>query len=318
MNILITGGAGYISSILIKTIKESEIETNITVIDNYYNNTEKKSETSLKYKNTYNIKYIRRNINDVSKYINELPETIDVLINMASLNSRKESDNFKQKYLEENFIYLNNFLLRLESEKLIPKKIILTSTRGVYGNSLNGEHYETDIPSPISYYGYTKLLQENAVKIFSKENNVDTYIFRLGNVFGKHQSKFYSNFGIIPMLSKKIIKNEKIVLNANGSLIRDFIHVDDITKIIYQSIRKKDYNNNIKTFNLGTGFGHTLKELTELMATSLNKQLDVEYVAFSNDIHSSILNIKKLRNEFEVGKQESILEFIKSKEFIYS
>lgn len=317
MNIVITGGAGYISANLIRKLNEDNHRLNITVIDNFYNDSDHKRKLVNEYQNKYSVKYIENNIGNIHEYINDLPEQIDLLINMASLNSRYESDANKEKYLKENFLNLNSFLLTLEKTNRIPKKMLLTSTRGIYGNGLNNTQKESDIPTPVSYYGYTKLLQEQAVKIFAEQNNIDTYIFRIANVFGENQSKFYTNFGVISMLMNKIAHGKKITLDGNGDLVRDYIHIDDVVEVIYQAI-KKDTNAVIKTFNLGTGKGYTMKEITEMIKLALENQIEIEYRDYYDDVLNSVLNTDNLQSTFKIDQFKSIEDYIKNKQFINS
>jgi dTDP-L-rhamnose 4-epimerase len=219
MKILITGGAGFIGSKIINKIKnQHEILVLDNLLEQVHGNTPKFIE---------GIKYIVgdvRNKTDWEKCLSMNPE---IIIHMASETGTGQSMDEIDRYVTTNIGGVSVMLDYLNNQSHNVKKIILTSSRAVYGDSENIEINEC--VSPLSIYGITKLVQEQLVQTGLK---IPYTILRFQNVFGEGQSLLNPYTGIISIFSKKIQNNEVIELYDNGNPTRDFIHVDDVVDSI--------------------------------------------------------------------------------------
>ena len=229
-----------------------------------------------KYKKKYKITYYKEDINNISKFkLFTKKKKIDFFIHFAGL-SRQQCDMNKKLCIKTNFLSLKKIINHFNTLKFKPNFIFISSSH-VYKNSINKikEEYKK---KPESLYGKLKLESEN----YLKENYEKYCILRLFNIYGKNQPE---NF-FIPDINKKIKLQKKIRLNKS---IRDFIHVNDVVKIINFIIRKKV--NDI--INIGSGYGIPLSSIVK-MISSQNKIKPLIKITSKNG--KLIANISKLRS----------------------
>ena len=230
----------------------------------------------LKYKKKYKIINYKEDINDIFKFkLFTKKKKIDFFIHFAGL-SRQQCDINKKKCIKTNFLSIKNLIKHFNRLIFKPNFIFMSSSH-VYKNSINKikEEYKK---KPESLYGKLKLESENYLK-----KNYEKYcILRLFNIYGKNQPE---NF-FIPDINKKIKLQKKIRLNKS---IRDFIHVNDVVKIINFIIRKKVND----TINIGSGYGILLSSIVK-MISSQNKIKPLIKITSKNG--KLIANISKLRS----------------------
>ena len=170
--IIITGGAGFIGTNLIKLLLK-KTKYKIISIDNY--------STGLKDNHVLDkrVKYINSNTNDLKLFFQNKQNKIDVIIFCASVVDSKK--NTYKDYYNGNVIYLKKFL-RLINKNIV-KNFIYLSTINIYGKKINYLKEEKK-PDPQNTYAKTKLLAE---KIIQNEltNKIDYLILRLPLVYGK-------------------------------------------------------------------------------------------------------------------------------------
>lgn len=272
--VLISGGAGYIGSVLSNYLNDNKI--NFAVIDNF-------SNTSLKFFNKKFILY-KSNINNITvlkKIYKEFRPTH--IVHLAASIDVNESETNKKKYYVNNVLNSKKFINFFLGKKI--RNFIFASTAAVY-DSGSDKKFEKKKQKPANYYGYTKLLIENFLiknKISKKLNlkilrffNVvgSDYIFRSGNVSKKSKHLFNS-------LSKSIFLKKVFNVNGNnyitkdGTCIRDFIDVNDLVKIIIFFIKKKSINT---IFNIGTNRGYSVLEILKFFEKVLGIKIKYKYI----------------------------------------
>ncbi len=229
-----------------------------------------------KYKKKYKIINYKEDINDISKFkLFIKAKKIDFFIHLASL-SRMQCDVNKKLCKRTNFLSVKKIINHLNTLKFKPNFIFMSSSH-VYTNS-SYKIKEGDKKNPASFYGKLKLQSEN----YLKKNYKKYCILRLFNVYGKNQP--YNFF--IPDMHKKIKLQKEIRLNKS---IRDFIHVNDVVKILNFIIK----NNINDTINVGSGYGKLLSSVVK-MVSSKNKNKPLVKITNKND--KLIANISKLRS----------------------
>lgn len=333
--ILIVGGAGYIGNELIQLLPKS-IE--VVVIDNFHIDTEYKRLTNLKLQKSRKLILIKFNVSEVSKYEKYLKD-IDVVAYMASLNSYRESNTNPILYLKENNINLQVFLNALKKSSPNVKKIILTSSRGVYGEgpykcSKCGSRFyptlsenikcteclatqvspqtikESDLVNPTSYYGLTKKLQEDLLSMYCFKNEILLDVFRIFNVYGEDQGKYYSNIGVIPQIYEQIKNKGEMYLSGNGNLARDFVYVGDVTRVLLDSIFCKNTRNYPREiYNLGSGQSISIKDVADFFE-NLGYKFKRNNLKPYNDIKYSLADNSKVSKAFKIHKFTDMYDFL--------
>ena len=164
-------------------------------------------------------------------------------------------------------------------------------------NKKISENFNSD---PKHFYAYTKLIGEQMIVNYSKINKFNYTIFRFFNIYGKKSTAVVAKF-----IAQKL-QNKKITIFGNGKQKRDFLHVDDLSFAILQSIKVKKSNNEI--YNLGSGKPESIIDLKNIISSHkdhifLDKRND--------DIEISISNINKIKRHLNWFPKVSFSKGIK-------
>lgn len=178
------------------------------------------------------------------------------------------------KYYNNNIIGLYNLLNLLLTIKSY--NIIFSSTAAVYGSESIQAYTETEAGGKLSVYGHTKLMGEEILKFYSIYG-FKGYIFRFFNVSGEYVSPVH----LIDIIVHNLKKGESITIfgtdypTRDGTCLRDYIHVDDISNAFDKAITKGFDHKSFIILNLGSSTGYTVKEIiTKTMElTGLNTQI---------------------------------------------
>ena len=333
--ILIAGGAGYLGNKLAERLCKN---MEVIIIDNFIIDTKQKREKNNALLQAGNIKIIEANIGDVNRYKKELTE-IDVVVYMASLNSREQSNCFSVKYIQNNVVVLQAFLSFLKEYGNSLKKIILTSSRSVYGegeytcencnkksdifikNNIafcsQCQNFVQALPNnesvslkPTSIYGLSKKIQEDLVNFFSRNCGICLDIFRIYNVYGDDQEKYYNHIGVIPMLLRQIKDCGQVTLYGDGKIFRDYVYIDDVIDILSQSIESHEQAKRM-IYNLGSGESVSLEIVCEYFKKYLKYPFNMILSKINDDILFSQADNILVRQYFEKSNFRKLEDYIK-------
>ena len=203
----------------------------------------------------------------------------DYLIHLAA-NSFVDEENINSIY-EVNTMGTLNILDALESLEMNLKKVILSSSALVYGDTSNNINSEEDAPLPINHYGCSKLCMENIAQYYF--NKFPIIITRPYNYTGVgHHEKF-----IIPKIVKAHLTDQKYIELGNTEIYREFNDVRDVV-VMYRLLMEND-SSSIKV-NLCSGKSHSIKEILSLMTKISQKEIIVKF----NPIYARTNEIDKL------------------------
>ncbi len=312
MNILITGGAGYIGSNVCNLLLEKGFK--ITIIDNLV--------TGNKELVPKKAKLIISDIADEKKVENIIKnENFDLVMHFAGLIRVDESVKEPEKYNDYNFEKAKKFLNICFNNNLT--KIIFSSTASIYGNPDKQRVLESDKANPLNPYAQSKLKLENFLKNKSQESNIKYIILRYFNVAGADE-KLRS--GLISKYSTHLIKRacevavgkrEKIIINGNdydtsdGTPIRDYIHVSDLADIHHISANHLISNGKSEIFNCGYGKGFSVKEVLENFNQVLDKKIKFEIgPRRDGDSKMIVANSDKFNNFFSWKPKYNDIKYI--------
>ena len=189
------------------------------------------------------------------------------------------------------------------------KKVIFISSGGtVYGKEVCCPLKEETPTYPISSYGLQKITIEKLLYLYHYMYNLDYRIVRLSNPYGPYQRP-NGILGAVTTFTYKALNDEEITVFGDGSVVRDFIYIDDavdaIIKIATQNVEQK-------TFNLGCGYGTSIKQLLDIISSTLNIHLKIKYVeGRSVDVPVNYLDIQRYEKYFGTLSPISLEEGIK-------
>ena len=271
MNILVTGGAGYIGgTFAYEALKNNH---NVLALDNFSNS---KPEQIKKLKSIFKKNFSFNEI-DLSIQSNELSECLrgfkpDVVVHFAGFKAVGESQSNPIKYWDNNVVSSIN-LLKAMAENSI-KKLIFSSSATVYGDSKLQPIPETADIKSMSVYGSTKIVIERMFSEAASIGKIDIVSLRYFNPVGAHKEKiiFENPFDFPNNLMPRIIRvalgiDEKLEIygddydTKDGSGERDYIHILDLINGHFSAINYILEHNGESVFNLGTGTSTSVFEL---------------------------------------------------------
>lgn len=281
LNILVTGGAGFIGSNLVdRLVKERH---KVVVIDNL--STGKKENINSKAK-FYHMDICDKAIIDIFKN-----EKIDVVYHNAAQISVERSIHEPAFDGSVNILGTINVLEACKEANV--KKIIYSSTAAVYGEPKYLGIDENHPINPISFYGISKYTPELYIKTYSKLYGLDYTILRYSNAYGIRQDP-KGEGGVVAIFLDKLFKGESPIIFGDGTATRDFIYIDDIVEANIKAL----YKGSKEVFNIGTGKATSIKELFYIMKEIMNSDVEVEYSEERNgDIKHSYFCINKVKDK---------------------
>ena len=286
-NILITGGAGFIGSNLSEYLIDKGYK--VQVVDDL-------STGKLENLNNLKIKFYKKDILDINK--TNFKKKIDIIIHLAAKAEILIAKDKEEIYSKSNLNALQSLLNFASKNKV--KKLIFASSASIYGDTKNKKISENFRSDPKHFYAYTKLIGEKMIINYSKINKFNYTIFRFFNIYGKKSTAVVAKF-----IAQKL-QNKKITIFGDGKQKRDFLHIDDLNRAIFQSIKIKKSNNQI--YNLGSGKPESVINLKKIVSERkdhifLNKRND--------DIEISISNIGKIKKHLKWSPKISFIKGVK-------
>tara|TARA_B100001029_G_scaffold54714_1_gene44052 strand:- start:1942 stop:2913 length:972 start_codon:yes stop_codon:yes gene_type:complete len=312
MKILLTGGAGYIGSHTALSLIDSG--HSVTIIDNLITGTKKLLPPQAEYHECDMAD--KKSIENILK-----KNKFDIIMHFAGLTRVDESVKYPEKYELNNFEKSKTFFNCCFDNNI--KKIIFSSTAGVYGDSTSEYVKETDALIPMNPYAESKLKIEKFLIENSKSQKLNYTILRYFNVAGADNKK---RSGLISRSSTNLIKilcevatkkRDKIIINGNdyktkdGTPIRDFIHVSDIADLHTVAANSLFKNPMSDIYNCGYGHGYSVKEVISEMENIIKDKLKIEIgPRREKDIIVSIANSDKFKKQFNWKPKFNNLNYI--------
>lgn len=270
MNVLITGGAGFVGSHLVERFISKNY--NVTVIDNLLTGSKKNVEPFLENENFTFIDF------DVQNHI-EISQDLDFVLHLASAASPKAYTKHPINTLKAGSIGTINTLGLAKAKS---SKYLLTSTSEIYGDpqiSPQPETYWGNV-NPIgvrSMYDEAKRFAEAAVASYNRIYNLDTRTVRLFNTYGP---KMKINDGrVVTNFISQAIKGEDITIYGNGNQTRSFCFIDDTVLGIIKAME----SDSSEVFNIGNPNEITILQLAEKVISLTNSKSGIKFVQLPED-----------------------------------
>ena len=344
-NILISGGAGFIGSHLALKLKSCGYK--VTVLDNLSNQIhgeDPETDSYLFQKILGEIEFIKGDVTKKEDWEKAISGK-DVIIHLAAETGTGQSMYEISNYVKTNILGTSQMMEVLMSEKHQVKKIILASTRAVYGEGkyadvegnfhcpkprnvkeMSDGNFEifndneilkaiaTDENSeihPTSIYGITKQNQEQILQAICPTIDISSTIFRFQNVYGEGQSLKNSYTGILSIFSTQILSGEDLQIFEDGKESRDLIHIDDVVEAIKLSLENEKANDEI--YNVGTGISKSVVEVAENLIQNYQKDTAVKITGKFRigDIRHNFADISKIKKDLNFQPKISFEEGLK-------
>ena len=252
MKVLVTGGAGFIGSHLVR--KLVEIHDDVIVLDNC-------STGDLAHIDESKINFWHGDIRDegiIQRMVLEKPEAIVHLAAQTMVDFSIKNPIFDAS---ENIMGTLNIL---EAARQCDARVIFASTAAAYGDVNEDNLPVTEIHQlePQSFYGLTKVGVEKYLELYHDIYGLDYIICRFANVYGERQGD-KGEGGVVSIFAKKIASGQDITIFGDGGQTRDFIYAGDIADGICKALTTENTNT---AYNLSTQTETSLVELVHIFS----------------------------------------------------
>ena len=338
LKILITGGSGFIGSVLVNKLHKLG-ERDITVLDSMTQQIHGKEwvDSYLYRAIDGKCKFIKGSVANLDSMLEALAEN-EYVIHLAAETGTGQSMYQINQYNETNVMGTSNLLqaisLSRKSNKV--RKIILSSSRSVYGEGkykcpkcgviypgsrdkekmLAGDfnfycpncgEYLTLLPTtedseikPASLYAYTKFAQEMMLRTMCPAMGIDYTILRFQNVYGVGQSLKNPYTGILSVFSTLMLENKPVNIFEDGLESRDFVNVKDIADGVIACLENDKSNS--ETINLGSGINTSVIDIAEILKKHYNSHSEIRV---TGDFRIGDI----AHNKADISKAQSILNY---------
>ena len=287
MKIVILGAAGFIGTNLV--IELAKDKTNeITVVDRdrvYF-----KAIEDLKIAN---LRIIQTDLT-LDTNFDELVDNQEIVYHLVSTTVPTTSNQHISEELKANVVLSAN-LFEACVKKNVSKVVFISSGGTVYGKESKCPLNEKTPTNPITSYGVQKISIEKLLYLYNYMYGLDYRIIRLANPYGPYQRP-NGVLGAVTTFTYKALKGEEIQVYGDGSVVRDFIYIDDAIKGIQKIVNGADRHH---TFNLGCGYGTSIKQVLDTIERTLSLTLNIRYTeARKVDVPVNYLDIKRFETAY--------------------
>jgi dTDP-glucose 4,6-dehydratase len=270
MRLLVTGGAGFIGSNFVRMWAGGDFQgiTTITVLD-------KLTYAGLKVNleevsNLTNYEFIQGDICDPIQ-VSEAIHEVDAVINFAAESHVDRSISGATDFIQANIVGVQVLLDAIKASGR-DVRILQVSTDEVYGSIEEGSWSENWPLQPNSPYSASKAGGELLARSFHRTHGMDVVITRCSNNYGTH----HFPEKLIPLFITNLLEGKKVPVYGTGKNVRDWLHVDDHCRGIYQVLMN---GRSGEVYNIGGGRELTNLEITRLMLDVMGAdELSIEYV----------------------------------------
>jgi UDP-glucose 4-epimerase len=279
LKILVTGGAGFIGSNIVKRLLELGHEP--VVFDNL----------SSGYKENLfpEVAFFEGDVRNQKSLI-EAAQECQVILHLAASVGNKRSIDHPQTDSEINVLGTLNVLEAARANKI--HRVVFSSSAGIFGELKTLPIAEDHPQDPDSPYGTSKLAAEKMCLVYNKLYGMHNICLLYFNVFGPHQR--YDAYGnVIPIFSNRLLKHEPLLIYGDGEQTRDFVNVRDVANANIKAALSSDVKG---VFNIGSGTRVSINELARLMQKTSGEEAVIQYgPPRPGDVRDSLADISAAR-----------------------
>ena len=305
MNILVTGGAGFIGSHLCEALVERG--DRVVALDNFdpLYPRERKLQNVIQLRGHGRFDLVERDLN-VAESLTEVLAggSFDVVVHSAAKAGIRASMRNPSAYIETNLGGTANLLEAMTRTGC--RRLVFASSSSVYGNNPGRPSREDDRVVPVSVYAMTKKSGEELCRVYNATQSFSVLCLRFFTVYGPRQRPEMA----IHKFTRLLLNNEPIPLFGDGSMQRDYTYVDDITRGVVSAVDFVTAHEGFEVINLGSGMPSvTLNELVARLGWLSKLEPQVDYrPAPGGDVDRTCADIKKARGLLDYQPQIDLSE----------
>ena len=298
MKVLVTGGAGFIGSNLVRQLVADG--NDVTVLDNLLSGFRSNLDAFRQ------VRFIEGDIRD-DAVVAEAIKGVKVVFHLAASVGNKRSIDHPLIDADINVMGTIKILEAARREGV--RKIVASSSAGIFGELKTLPIKEDHPVEPDTPYGSSKLCMEKECLAYAKLYEIEAVCLRYFNVYGPNQ-RFDAYGNVIPIFAFKMLRDERLTIFGDGEQTRDFINVKDVVQANIKAAMAIGLSG---AFNIGSGDRITINKLVDLMRVSLGVEPQVDYgPSRAGDVRHSLADISAARNSFGFVPLVSMEEGLKA------
>jgi UDP-glucose 4-epimerase len=261
MSVIVTGGAGFIGSMVCRLLVERGDD--VVVIDNLRNGWRELVDALAPKARLMEVDI--RDTETMCSIIKDVhPQSV---CHLAAIHFIPYCNQHPQEALDIN---VQGTLSVFEACKVTPPEmVVFASSAAVYG--ISDEPYrETDIPQPLDIYGISKYTCEWLGRLYTAQTGAPCTAARIFNAIGPNET----NPHLVPELLNQLIRGQYTVSLGNLEPYRDYIHTSDLAEALVCALEHKQ--NGFDVFNMGTGKEHSVRGIVEICEHIIGRKIDIE------------------------------------------
>lgn len=285
--ILVTGGAGFVGSNLVKTLS-TKYAAQVIVLDDLFTG-------NRNFLNGLDVEFVHGSVEDQA-LVEELVKKVDVVFHIAARNIIVSNANPRED-LMVNVVGTFNVLEACKKNGI--ERLVYSSTASVYGNPKYLPIPEDGNKSFLSFYSASKFSGEVYCQAFYEVFNVPVSVVRYSNVYGFNQLPSNPYCGVIGKFIESSVKGDRIKIHGDGEQTRDYTFVDDAVEATIQAAINPRAIGQI--YNIGTGVETSVKRLAEVINAITGSSSKIDYIDKRDidNIRKRYMNIDKIRHELK-------------------
>lgn len=298
MKILITGGAGFIGSHLVRKLQSENVQ--FIVVDNL-------STGSLENL-PENVSFVNLDIRKPELWDLMEKEKFDAVVHFAAQTMVNISIDDPVNDMDENVHGTVNVLEGAKNTGI--KRIVFSSTAAAYGDVTEEQLpvKENELLQPMSFYGLSKVTAEKYLAMYHLCFGLDYVVLRFANVYGERQGNGGEG-GVISIFGKQIAQDKQITIFGDGDQTRDFIYAGDIANGVWAALNTKNVNT---VYNLSTQKETSLLEMIKIFEQVSGKKINPAFAAERvGDIYRSSLCNEKAKSGLDWDPQVTLKDGLK-------
>ncbi len=307
MRILVTGGAGFIGSNLVRSLLERGDE--VRVLDNFSTGKRENLEDVWS-----DIELIEGDIRDPAT-CSAASDGVDGILHQAALGSVPRSVEDPVTTHDVNVNGTMNLLLAARERGV--ERFVFASSSSIYGDAPDEVKIETLPPRPVSPYAASKLAGEAYTVVFRHAYGMKTVALRYFNVFGPYQDPGSMYAAVIPLFAAALLREESPTIYGDGGQSRDFTYIDNVVQANLLALECPDEACG-HYYNVACGASSTVNALFRRMRDRIGEavsHVEPKYAApRAGDVRSSLASIDKARKllgyEPRVGFEKGIAKTV--------
>nr|WP_231946421.1 NAD-dependent epimerase/dehydratase family protein [Auraticoccus monumenti] len=285
LKILVTGGAGFIGSNLVRRLLSDGVER-VTVIDDFFSGFRSNLDG-------VDVEIIEGSILD-PEALTRAAADAHAIVHLAARPSVPRSI---KDPLASHHANATGSLAVLEAARASHSHVVLASSSSVYGANPVLPRVEDQRPMPISPYAVSKLAAESYALSYQAVYGVSVLPFRFFNVYGPRQAAGHAYAAVVPEFTSRALRGEALTVHGDGLQTRDFTFVDTVTEVL--SLAAREQRRSAEPVNLALGSRSSLLDVIEMIERETGRPLLIEHTAVRpGDVRDSHADTARLRRLF--------------------